>query len=280
MAVYHPGEDRPIVIRGLIDPSGQIVTDALRGKRHVTAEGAQTFNVLGYQFDVGSNATILIMFLAFIAGILMNFTPCVLPVVPLKILSLQAHAKDPRKCFYLGLVFGLGIVAVFGVLAILLAGLITGIEKMNWGEWFQYWWLNAIFALVIGVMGAGMLGLFAIRLPQFLYMFNPQGDSTSGSFLMGVFAALLATPCTGPLLAGALVWAATQPAAVAFSAILLMGVGMAFPYVLLTAKPAWLDRLPRTGPGSELIKQVMGLLLIAVSVYFIGNAIVGFGVSA
>jgi thiol:disulfide interchange protein DsbD len=121
-----------------------------------------------------------------------------------------------------------------------------------------------------------MLGLYAVRLPQFLYMFNPQSDTMSGSFLMGVFAAILSTPCTGPLLGATIAWVATQPSAIAFLTLLAMGFGMAFPYVLLTAKPSWLARVPRTGPGSELVKQVMGLLLLAVAAYFIGTAAVGF----
>jgi thiol:disulfide interchange protein len=107
-------------------------------------------------------------------------------------------------------------------------------------------------------------------------MFNPQSETASGSFFMGVFTAILSTPCTGPLLGATIAWVATQPSIIAFLTLLVMGVGMAFPYVLLTAKPAWLERLPRTGPGSELVKQVMGLLLLAVATWFLGTAALSF----
>ena len=65
---------------------------------------------------------------------------------------------------------------------------------------------------------------------------------------------------------------ATQPPVLAFLTLLVMGAGMAFPYLLLTAKPNWLSALPRSGPGSVLLKQVMGMLLVAVAIWFLGNA--------
>jgi cytochrome c biogenesis protein CcdA len=274
IAVYHPSQPEPAVIRGQL-ASADIVIDALRGEGVVAGSDRVLFNLLGWQFSLGAGATIFILMIAFAAGFLMNFTPCVLPVIPLKILSIQAHAKEPARCFALGLVFGLGIVALYAVLGVLMAGF-----GLAWGEQFQKWWLNGILGLFVGAMGLGMLGLFAIRLPQAMYMFNPQSDTAGGSFFMGIFTAVLSTPCTGPLLAATVAWTATQPAAIAFLALLIMGLGMAFPYVLLTAKPTWVERMPRTGPGSELVKQVMGVLMIAVASYFVVTAAKGYQVRA
>ncbi|MCA9291607.1 MAG: thioredoxin family protein, partial [Phycisphaerales bacterium] len=274
IAVYHPGKAKPIVIRGPIDVQAQQVIDALRDSSTDVADDANVvrYSVLGWTFSQSSDATWIILGLAFIAGLLMNFTPCVLPVIPIKILSLQQHAKEPGRCFALGLVFSAGIVAAFLAVGVVIAGIATGAQQ-SWGEWYQYWWTNLPLGLLVGAMGFGMLGLFAVRLPQFLYMFNPQSDSMKGSFFMGVFTAVLSTPCTGPLLGATLVWVATQSATMALAVFGVMGAGMAFPYVLLTANPKWLDRMPRTGAGSDLVKQVMGLLLIAVASYFIGNGI-------
>ncbi len=275
IAVYHPSRDEPIVIRGLLASAGPVI-DALHGEGLIETAGTHIFDFLGWQFTVKKDATLLILGLAFFAGFFLNFTPCVLPVVPLKILSIQAHAKDPKKCFALGFIFGLGIVAAFAALGVLIVGLIGGIEQMDWGEMYSIWWFAGSIGLIVGLMGLGMLGLFSIRLPQFVYMFNPQSDSASGSFFMGVFTAILSTPCTGPLLGATIAWLLLQTKLIAFFTFLVMGVGMAFPYVLLTAKPSWLERLPRTGPGSELIKQVMGLLLMAVAVFFIGVSVESF----
>jgi thiol:disulfide interchange protein len=270
IAVYAPGQP-PHAIRGQL-VSAQPVIDALQGKFVEADEDEQVFDFLNWQFSVGKGATLVIFGLAALAGFFMNFTPCVLPVIPLKILSLQAHAKDPARCLMLGIVFGAGIVALYAVLGVLMAGLVAGLERMDWGDMFKFWWFTGPIGLIVGGMALGMLGLFVIQLPQFLYMFNPQSDTVSGSFFMGVFTAILSTPCTGPLLGATVAWTASQPASIAFLTLLIMGLGMAFPYVLLTAKPSWLERLPRTGPGSELVKQVMGLLMLAVAVWFLGSA--------
>ena len=156
-----------------------------------------------------------------------------------------------------------------------MAGLVVGIERIDWGDQFQNWWLNVLLGLIVGTLGIGMLGIFTIRLPKMLYLFNQQSDTNSGSFCMGLLTAVLSTPCTGPLLGATVAWTTSQSATIAFTTLLTMGCGMAAPYVLLTARPLWLERIPRTGPGSELIKQVMGLLLLAVAIWFVGNGVSG-----
>ena len=272
IGVWPPSSDTPITLRGPIAPDASDVLAALRGETTEASEG-ETFDFLGLRFSVASDATFLILLLAFAAGFLMNFTPCVLPVIPLKVLSLQAHAKSsPAKALRLGLVFSLGILALYGVLGILMAGVGGLFERLDWGEQFEKWWLSGLLGLIVGGMGVGMIGLFEIRLPAALTVFNPTSETAGGSFFMGVFTAVLSTPCTGPLLGATVAWTATQPPVLAFLTLLVMGAGMAFPYLLLTAKPNWLSALPRSGPGSVLLKQVMGMLLVAVAIWFLGNA--------
>ena len=272
IGVWSPNTAEPITIRGPIAPDASDVLAALRGET-TKAESGETFDFLGLRFSVASDAKLLILLLAFAAGFLMNFTPCVLPVIPLKVLSLQAHAKSsPAKALRLGLVFSLGILALYGVLGILMAGVGGLFERLDWGQQFEKWWLSGLLGLIVGGMGVGMVGLFEIRLPAALTVFNPTSETASGSFFMGVFTAVLSTPCTGPLLGATVAWTATQSPALAFLTLLVMGAGMAFPYLLLTARPNWLSALPRSGPGSVLLKQVMGLLLVAVAIWFLGNA--------
>lgn len=275
LTIEHPNDAEPISFRGLYTQAP--VVAALRGETAEVGEGF-VFDFFGARFTVGEGSWAIVLLIAAVAGFFLNFTPCVLPVIPIKILSLQAHAKDPSRCFLLGLVFGLGIVAMFAVLGVLIAGLAFGLDRADWGDFFKYWWVSLAMGLLVGAMGVAMLGVFSVQLPGFVYMFNPQSDSVQGSFLMGVFAAVLSTPCTGPLLGATLVWVAAQPAWLGFTTLVVMGVGMALPYILLTANPKWLDRMPRTGPGSELVKQVMGLLLLAVAAFFIGTAFTSLGV--
>jgi len=215
----------------------------------------------------------LVLLVAFLAGILLNFTPCVLPVVPIKVLSLHRQSADPARCLRLGIVFSLGIVATFVALGALVAGLVSGVRKFEWGEIFSHPAFSVTLAVVIIAMALGMLGLFSINLPQRLYRFSPSHDTATGNFLLGVLTAVLSTPCTGPLLGATIAWAIKQHPGLGLGTFVAMGAGMALPYQLLTMNPKWIDRLPRAGPGSELIKQVMGLLLLAVAAFFLGPVI-------
>ncbi len=246
------------------------------------AEGEPTaaFGFLGVRFDLtgtGPLVTSLLLLIAVAAGALLNFTPCVLPVVPLKIMSLQQQAGKPARCMALGASFAAGIVACFGVLGLLAFGLIAGVQRIQWGQQFSNPWFTITLGVIVGVMGLGLFGLFTPRLPKGVYKWTPSNETHKGSFLFGILTAVLSTPCTGPLLGGTLAWSVSQPPWLGVSTFLVMGVGMALPYLLLTLNPRWIHRLPRTGPGSELIKQVMGGLLIAVALYFFGIAGKGLG---
>ena len=124
-------------------------------------------------------------------------------------------------------------------------------------------------------MAVGMCGLFSVRLPGKLYMVNPSHDSLHGSFLFGIMTAVLATPCTAPFMGAAAAWATTEPPAITLLVFTSIGVGMAVPYLVLAAFPQLTDRMPKAGPASELIKQVMGLLMLAAATYFIGVGLSG-----
>lgn len=156
IGVWPRSSATPITLRGPIAPDASDVLAALRGETTEASEG-ETFDFLGLRFSVASDATFLILLLAFAAGFLMNFTPCVLPVIPLKVLSLQAHAKSsPAKALRLGVVFSLGILALYGVLGILMAGVGGLFERLDWGEQFEKWWLSGLLGLIVGGMGIGI----------------------------------------------------------------------------------------------------------------------------
>jgi thiol:disulfide interchange protein len=110
-------------------------------------------------------------------------------------------------------------------------------------------------------MGIGIMGLFTIQLPAAVYAVNPKAETAWGSFLFGVMTAVLGLPCFGFVAGALLAGAATLPASTVMLVFASIGVGMAAPYLVLSAKPSLLRHLPRTGPASELVKQVMGLLL-------------------
>jgi thiol:disulfide interchange protein len=235
------------------------------------ASTATAVDFFGLTFSLGASNIWLALIIALAVGLLFNLMPCVLPVVPLKAIGFFEVSRHNRaRCFMLGIVFSLGIIAVFGVLAILIVAFRSTLH-FSWGEQFKYgWFIWAIVAILL-VMAAGMLGLFEVVLPSKIYELTPSHESAWGNFVFGMLAAVLSTPCTAPMFAGLLAWATAQPLALGVAVVMAVGVGMAVPYLLLSAFPELARWVPRTGPWSLVLKQMMGFLLIAVAVYFAGG---------
>ncbi|HLL88547.1 MAG TPA: cytochrome c biogenesis protein CcdA, partial [Tepidisphaeraceae bacterium] len=220
-----------------------------------------------------ANPSVLLQYgTAFLVGLILNLMPCVLPVLPLKAIGFYETAQHQRgRAVGLAVAFSVGIVLVFAVLAVL----ILVLRRLTWGEQFSNpYFAWGMVALLFG-MALWLMGAFRpLSLPTWAYAAAPRHDTVGGNVLFGTFTALLSTPCTAPLLPPLLAWAAAQPTHVGVPAMLMVGVGMAFPYVLLSAFPQWARRFPRVGPWAELFKQMMGFLLIGSAVYFAAGRLV------
>jgi len=233
------------------------------------------FDAFGITFSLntaGPAGLFLLLLVAAGGGFLLNLTPCVLPVIPIKIMGLSAHATNRKETFILGIWMMLGVTALWLGLGAAIA-LIAGFTAIN--QLFQYPAFTIILGAFIGIMAIGMGGLFSIRLPNAVYKVNPKQDSYFGSFLFGVMTAVLSTPCTAPFMGAAAAWAATQSPALTLTVFGAIGFGMAVPYLILAAFPHLVDKMPRAGAASEVIKQVMGLLMLAAAAYFIGVGLSG-----
>lgn len=237
------------------------------------AARAVRFDLFGWTFSVNVSSwfgKILLMLTAVLGGGLLNFTPCVLPIIPIKIISLSTAAENRKRCFILGLTMSLGILVFWLALGMMVA-LVTGFTAAN--QLFQYPVFTILIGGIIAVMAVGMCGLFSVRLPGFIYMINPRQDSLHGSFGLGILTAILSTPCTAPFMGAAAAWAATQHPVTTITTFAFIGSGMAMPYLILSASPGLVKKMPKTGPASELIKQVMGLFMLAAAAYFIGSGL-------
>jgi thiol:disulfide interchange protein DsbD len=202
---------------------------------------------------------------AFVIGIIFNLMPCVLPVLPLKIMGFyEVSQHDRKKSILLGAVFSAGLIASFGVLA----ALVVGSTQLQWGALFEHAWFTATISIVLVAMAISTFGFFTVNVPTALYSFTPRHDTYVGNFLFGVLTAALSTPCTFGMFVGLLAWALKQPAWVGGSSIVMVGVGMASPYFVLSAFPEVARKFPRTGPWAEVVKQMMGFLLLATAVFF------------
>jgi thiol:disulfide interchange protein DsbD len=221
-----------------------------------------------FKIDPRGAGLALVLLVAFVGGTLLNFTPCVLPVIPLKIMALSAAAGDRARCLRLGLVMSAGVVAFWIALGLLVGG-VSGFTAAN--QLFQYPAFTIALGAFIAVMAVGMAGFFSVNLPQWVHGIEASHESAGGSFVMGVMTAVLSTPCTAPLMGAAAGWAATSGSLPTVLAVFgTIGAGMAAPYLVLSAYPQLARSMPRSGPASEVVKQVMGLLLLAAAAFFIG----------
>ncbi|QQE11840.1 thioredoxin family protein [Planctomycetota bacterium] len=227
------------------------------------------FDAFGYSFGINTTGFgfALVLLVAMLGGFLLNLTPCVLPVIPIKIMGMSKAAGNRVRCLMLGIWMSVGVVAFW----LILGGFISSIASVSAiSVLFQYWWFTIGIGIFIAVMAVGMCGVFAIQLPQSVYQISPKQDTATGSIGFGVMTAILSTPCTAPFMGGAAAWALDKNLIVTLTVFGSIGFGMALPYLILSANPKWVEKMPRTGPASELIKQIMGLLMLAASAYFIG----------
>src|SRR5262245_5357667 len=210
----------------------------------------------------------------FLGGIILNLMPCVLPVISLKIFGfIQQAGQSRRKILRSGLAFTAGIFAWFVGLALLLIVLKAAGRDVTWGG-FQF--TNPYFVLVLSVIvlvfALNLFGVFEISLPQGMtrgLLSTTERRDDLGSFFQGIFATVLATPCTAPFLGTALGFAFSQSPVVILAMFVAIAVGMGAPYLLLSAQPAWLRFLPKPGPWMVHVKQFMGFLLLATLLFLL-----------
>ncbi|PYJ61641.1 MAG: hypothetical protein DME20_00355 [Verrucomicrobia bacterium] len=210
----------------------------------------------------------------FLGGIILNLMPCVLPVISLKIFGfIQQAGQSRQKILRSGVAFTLGIFAWFIVLALLLIALKAAGRDVTWGG-FQF--TNPYFVLglsvIVLVFALNLFGVFEISLPQSMtrgLLSTTARKDDLGSFFQGVFATVLATPCTAPFLGTALGFAFSQSAAIILAMFIAIAAGMSAPYLLLSAQPAWLRFLPKPGPWMLHVKQFMGFLLLATLLFLL-----------
>lgn len=228
------------------------------------------FRLFGFGFALDPESpltTAMILLVAAVGGFLLNFTPCVLPLIPIKLISLSnAAAADRRRCLTLGLFTFAGVLAFWVALGAIVST-VSGFTSTN--QLFQYPVFTIGVGLIIAAMAVGMFGVYSVRLPGVIYALNPRQETLAGSLGVGLLTAVLSTPCTAPFMGTAAAWAATQQPAVTIATFAAIGAGMGLPS-LLAAFPRLVCRVPKTGPGSELLKQAMALLMLAAAAYFIG----------
>ncbi|PCC99188.1 DUF255 domain-containing protein [Pseudomonas neustonica] len=202
------------------------------------------------------------LLMATVAGLLLNLTPCVLPAIPIKVRTILREAGSQRSHRVLAaLAFTAGTLAFF-----LTLGGLTAFLQWSWGTLFQ----SAVFVgiLVALLVGFAVVTWLDLPIPIPSFAASAHGRRYSEAFLSGLLSAVLAAPCAGPFLGGVLAFAVTQPAPVTMGIFGSIGLGLSLPYAALILKPKWLSRLPKAGPWTLAIREVLALILLAAAVFF------------
>lgn len=203
--------------------------------------------------------------LALAAGVLLNFTPCVLPAIPFKVHAIiKEVGSDMRQRVLAALALLLGSLLLFMVLAALAAYL-----QVTWGSLFQSKTFLAMLVALLAAAGVATFLDWSFSLPEPLYRLR--GTRYLEPFLTGALAAVLSTPCTGPFLGGVLMYALTSPPLVTFWLFAAIGIGLALPYVVVIIQPGLLRWLPRSGEWAPRAKQILGFVLLAGAAFFAGS---------
>ena len=225
----------------------------------------------------------LMLLYAFIGGLILNIMPCVLPVIALKILGFVGESRsDPRHVRKLGLVYALGVLVSFLVLAAVVIGVKAAGHRAGWGMQFGSPVFVVCLTTLVMLVALNLFGVFEVNLGG--RALDAAGGLASkhgsaGAFFNGVLATVLATPCTAPFLSIALGFAFAQKAPVILLMFLAVGVGLAAPYVVLSWNPAWLKFLPKPGAWMEKFKIAMGFPMLATAVWLFNLAAGSYGKS-
>ena len=280
-----PGTDRAIEVDAAIEPGAT--------RAGVSAAAGPAAGAAGF---------LLALILAFAGGILLNLMPCVLPVLSLKVMSFlrsaeggqnatgYAGTRSPRTPYRgrgnateyrgrgslrHGLLYSAGVLVSFWIIAGILVALRAGGQFLGWGFQFQDPVVVAVTAAVFFLVGLNLFGVFEVGSSITALAARaggrPAGGSPRGygSFVSGLFATAVATPCTAPFMGGALGYALARPAPVAFGIFTALALGLAAPYLLLSAFPRLVSRLPRPGRWMETLRQLMGFPMMGAVIWMI-----------
>jgi len=208
--------------------------------------------------------------LALLGGLILNLMPCVFPVLSMKALTLVEKRGVARsEARTLGILFGIGVIGTFLALGGLLLILrVAGLPAL-WGMQLQAPLVVAGLALLMFLIGLNFLGLFEVGTSLQSVGSGVKDSGRRGAFFTGVLAVFVAAPCLAPFMTGALAFALTQPALASLTIFAFLGVGLAFPFVLVSFVPELLAFLPKPGMWMTRFRQILAFPMFATTIWLV-----------
>jgi len=262
--------ERPPSAGGLTRLTGLLVMGVAGTQQHALVVdvpvSADSRSVVGSGHLSGLLAAIA---LGFIGGLLLNLMPCVLPVISLKVMSLvRQGGGEGRHAARNGLIFGLGVLVSFWIIASVLIALRAGGRLLGWGFQLQNPIVVVVASVIFFLIGLNLFGVFEVG-AVLTRMGRARTEGVAGAFFSGFFATVVATPCTAPFMGIAVGYALSHSPMAALGVFTALALGMAAPYVLLSAFPGLLARLPKPGAWMQTVRQVLGFPMMAAVIWMV-----------
>jgi len=212
---------------------------------------------------------------ALIGGLILNLMPCVFPVISIKALSIAKAAHGERAAikreawlYTAGVIAG--VIATFLLLTFILLAFKAGGSEIGWGFQLQSPKVVGVLAVLLFVIGLNLLGLFEFGTGlQNTGSELTQKSGAAGSFFTGALAVVVATPCTAPLMAGAVGYALASPALLTLAVFMALAIGFALPFLLIAYVPGLLSKLPKPGPWMERFKEILAFPMFAAAIWLV-----------
>ncbi len=209
---------------------------------------------------------------AFIGGLILNVMPCVLPVIALKILGFVSEARnEPGHVRKLGVIYTLGVLVSFLILALIIIGLQKAGQGAGWGLQFGNPYFLIAMSVLVMLIALNLFGVFEVTLGSGALtaastLASKQGSA--GAFFNGLLATVLATSCSAPFLGAAVGFASSlKNSLVTILVMMTVGLGLSAPYLILSWNPAWLKFVPKPGQWMNRFKVAMGFPMVAATVW-------------
>lgn len=213
---------------------------------------------------VAESSLVYYLVLAFVGGLILNIMPCVLPVISLKLFGLVKYKNESKKrILQHNFFYTMGILFTF----ILLAGTVLAFKsfgsQVGWGFQLQSPHFIAAMIIILFIFALNLFGFFEFHTPGGSHLGNIQTqENFVGDFLGGILATILSTPCSAPFLGTALTFAFTSNAFTIFSIFMMIGLGLASPFILTGIFPNLVAFLPKPGHWMNTVKKILGFTLI------------------
>ena len=253
----------------LIRPNEPVTPDAATGNPDASADNAQRTRPPATG-DSTPTTLIAALLLALVGGLVLNLMPCVLPILSLKVLGVAQSGESRQRARSHALWYTAGVLVAFAIIGALVLALRAAGQAAGWGFQLQHPWFIAALVYLMFAVGLSLSGVFTLGgglggVGQSLASrTGPMGD-----FFTGVLACVVASPCVAPFMGAPLAYAFTASPASAMLVFVVLGLGLALPFLLIGFIPSLARRLPRPGAWMETLKQVLAFPMYATALWLL-----------